>query len=81
MKNAFSYGAVVLWVVAVLFVLWAVAVPASAAGLLGAALACVVVGGLIWMLASRLGTFVYRGGKVLKSGIRSDAKVKGVLDE
>jgi hypothetical protein len=80
-KNPFSYGAAILFAVAVLFVASAFLVPGSSGALLVAALACAVVGGLIWMMANRLGVFVYRGGKVLDKGIRADAKVKAVVDE
>jgi hypothetical protein len=80
-KNPFSYGAVLLFVFAAGFVVWASVLPSAAGGLLAAALACAVVGGLMWMMANRLGVFVYRGGKVLKKGIRAEGRVNGVLDE
>ena len=81
MKNGFSYGAVILWVVGVAFLVWALLLPSAAGGLLAGSLACLVVGGLLWMMANRLGVFVYRGGKVAKQGIRAEAKVLAVLDE
>jgi hypothetical protein len=80
-KNPFSYGAAILFAVAVLFVAWAFVLPSGSGGLLVAALACALVGGLMWMMANRLGVFVYRGGKVLKDGIRADARVTRILDE
>jgi hypothetical protein len=65
----------------VLFAVWALVLPGAAASLFVAAAAALVTGGLLWVMANRLGRFVYRGGKVLEQGIRADAEVLAVLDE
>jgi hypothetical protein len=78
LKNPFSWGAAILGAISVLFVLWAVVVPGVAGTVLFAALACFLVAGILWIMAERLGHFVYRGGKILKKGIKADARVTAV---
>jgi len=78
LKNPFSWGAVLLGGVGVLFVLWAIVAPNVAGSVLIAAVACFAVAGLIWVMAERLGRFTYRGGKVLKKGIKAEGRVTAI---
>jgi hypothetical protein len=80
-QNGLSLGAVVAALVGLAFVAWGV-VESSVLGLVVlAALACFAVAALLWWYGQRLGRFVYRGSKELRTkGILATADVLAVDD-